>query len=100
MKLVQCLSDLVVDELDDAEKYINLALRYKDEDKDTSKMFYELSLEEMKHMNKLHERTVALISDYKAKNGAPPEGMLAVYNYLHEKQIERTKEIKVLQDMF
>lgn len=100
MKIIKCLSELIQDELSDAEKYVELALKYEDEDKETAKLFYDLSSEEMKHMQKLHDRVAAIISMYRSKNGDPPESMLAVYNYLHEKQIERTKEVKILQDMF
>ncbi len=100
MKTIECLSKKIEDELQDAESYASLALQYKDSDKDTGKLFYDLSLEEMKHYNRLHDRVVALINDYKAKNGEPPEGMLALYNYLHEKFIQRAKEVKIIQDMY
>jgi len=100
MKIIKCLSELIQDELSDAEKYIELALKYEDEDKETAKLFNDLSNEEMKHMQRLHDRVAAIISSYRSKNGEPPESMLAVYNYLHEKQIERAKGVKILQDMF
>lgn len=100
MKIIKCLSELIQDELSDTEKYIELALKYEDEDKETAKLFDDLSNEEMKHMQRLHDRVTAIISSYRSKNGEPPESMLAVYNYLHEKQIERAKEVKILQDMF
>lgn len=50
MKTIECLSELIEDELSDAEKYVELALKYEDEDKETAKLFYDLSNEEMKHM--------------------------------------------------
>lgn len=100
MKIIKCLSELVQEELCDAENYISLALKYADEDKECAKLFYDLSLEEMKHMQKLHDRITAIISSYKSKVGDPPEAMLAVYNYLHEKEIEKAKEVKILQAMF
>lgn len=100
MKIIKCLSELIEDELCDAEKYAELALKYEDEDKDSAKLFNDLSNEEMKHMAKLHDRVSAIISSYRSRVGDPPESMLAVYNYLHEKQIEKAKEIKILQDMF
>ena len=51
MKTIECLSELIEDELSDAEKYVELALKYEDEDKETAKLFYDLSNEEMKHMS-------------------------------------------------
>lgn len=71
MKIIECLNDKISEELNDSESYANLALKYKESDKETAKLFYDLSLEETKHYNKLHDRVVALINDYKAKNGAP-----------------------------
>ena len=59
-----------------------------------------LSAEEMKHMNLLHTQVVKLIEAYRKSEGEPPAEMLAVYNYLHEKFIDRAKEIKLLQQMY
>ena len=45
--------------------------------------------------------TVArIIAQYRKENGEPPTAMLAVYDYLHEKQIERAKEVKDYQAMY
>ena len=59
-----------------------------------------LSNEEMKHMQLLHNQVVKLIDTYRKEHGEPPEAMLAVYNYLHEKFIEEAKEVKILQQMY
>lgn len=42
----------------------------------------------------------AMIEDYRRKNGEPPAAMLAVYNYLHEKQMKRAHEIKMWQEEY
>ena len=36
---------------------------------------------------------------YKIK-GNPPEAMLAIYNYVHERQINKSVAIKLLQEMY
>lgn len=59
MKIIECLNDKISEELSDSESYANLALKYKESDKETAKLFYDLSLEETKHYNKLHDRVVA-----------------------------------------
>lgn len=100
MKIIKCLSKLITSELKDADNYIGLALKYKTEDPATAKVFYELSQEEVKHYNKLHDRVTALINEYKSKNGEPPEAMKELYEYVHELMVEEAKEVKILQEMF
>ena len=65
MKIIKCLSNQIEDELDDAEKYIELAMRWKDEQPETADLFYQLSLEEMGHMERLHKEVVRLIEEYR-----------------------------------
>lgn len=100
MKIVKCLSELIGEELDDAKKYAELALKWKSERPEAAKLFRELSGEEMRHMERLHTVAEDIIAEHRKTNGEPPAEMLAVYNYLHERQIEQAKEIKILQAMY
>lgn len=54
----------------------------------------------MGHMTKLHKAVVVLIENYREKQGQPPAEMMAIYEYLHKKHIEKAAEIKVMQGMF
>ena len=100
MKMIKCLAEKIEDELQDAAEYVELALQYKSEDPDTAELFYQLSTEEMGHMEKLHDRAEDLIEEYKEKHGEPPRDMLTLYSYLHEKHVEKATEIKVKQTMY
>ena len=86
--------------MDDANNYIDLAMKWKQDEPDTADLFYDLSLEEMGHMEKLHEEVVELIEEYRKEHGEPPKDMMVLYEYLHEKQIGTATQIKVKQAMY
>ena len=100
MKIIKCLSELIEEELHDADKYIDLAMRWKTEEPDTADLFAELSAEEMGHVDKLHEEVKELIEDYRKEHGDPPKEMLVLYDYLHEKHIGTAMQIKIKQSMY
>ena len=100
MKIIKCLADQIADELEDAGKYIELAMKWKSEQPETADLFYELSTEELGHMEKLHEDVQELIEKHREEDGEPPKDMMTLYEYLHEKHIEAATEIKVKQGMY
>ena len=100
MKIIKCLSELIEEELHDADKYIDLAMRWKAEEPDTADLFCELSMEEMGHVDKLHEEVKELIEDYRKEHGEPPKEMMVLYDYLHEKHIGTAMQIKIKQSMY
>lgn len=100
MKLIEKLSEMVDEEIGDAHKYAKYALEYKDTNPNLSKVFFDLSGAEMQHMTMLHTEVAKLIEKYRQEKGEPPEGMKAVYDYLHRKQIEKSAEVKTLQGMY
>ena len=100
MKIIEELTDMIDEELGDAEKYAKCALEKKDKYPMLAQTFYTLSNEELKHANMLHDETVRIINDFKAKGETVPEGMQAVYDYLHRKKIDRASRIKIMLDQF
>jgi len=100
MKIIKLLSDYIEDELHDADKYIVQAMKVKAEHPELAEMFYQLSLEEMNHMNRLHNEVEKIILAYRRDVGDPPTAMQAVYDFLHERMIAKAKEVKIEQGMF
>ena len=100
MKLIRELSDMIEDEIDGALEYAETATELKEEHRKLADTLYELSNEEVSHISRLHDEVVRLIEKYRAEKGEPPADMLAVYEYLHKKHIEKVAEIKRYQDMY
>ena len=100
MKIIKCLSEKIDDELHDAQEYIDLAMRWKTDEPDTADVFYELSVEEMGHVDKLHKEVTELIEDYRKAHGEPPKEMMTLYDYLHEKHIASATQIRIKQGMY
>ena len=100
MKIIEKLSQMIADELDGAEEYIKEAIAQKDTDNHLASTFFDISMQEMNHVNLLHAEVARLIEEYRKTNGEPPEGMLALYNYLHKQHIDRAGKIKAMQQMY
>ena len=100
MKIIKCLSEKIEEELEDASAYIDLAMRWKQEQPEAADLFHELSKEEMGHVDKLHTMVAKLITDYRNKMGDPPREMQTLYDYLHEKHISKATQIRVKQGMY
>ena len=77
-----------------------MALEVREEYPELARTLYNISLQEMEHMQMLHNEVTEIIKRYREQNGEPPADMMAVYNYLHEEQIEKSAEVKTMQSMF
>lgn len=100
MMIIKKLSKMIKEEICDADKYANLAMKYKDEDRTLADTFYNLANEELKHMEQLHTQVVRLINARKSTDGAIPEGMQLLYDYIHEEQMDAVREVKVTLGMY
>lgn len=100
MKIIKELSEMITEEIGDAKKYAKEALLYKTERQELSRTFYNLANDELGHANTLHGAVVGLITKYRDEHGEPPEAMMAVCNYLHEKQIEAVAEVNSMLALY
>lgn len=100
MKIIKILSDKIKEELYDAKAYAKMAIEYKEEWPELSRTLYNISTQEMEHMNLLHNEVSAIIRKYRETKGEPPVEMMAVYDYLHKEQIDMAAEVKTLQNMY
>lgn len=100
MKIIQDLSDMIEEEIGDAEKYARKALGCKESYPALAETFYKLSNEELGHMNVLHSQIVSIIEDYRKKNGDPPEKMLFLYEVLHKKYIDHAAMVKGMLSLY
>ena len=100
MKVIKVLTEKVKEEVCDAKAYAKLAIQYKEEYPELSRTLYNLSLQEMEHKNLLHGEATTIMKKYRETQGDPPSDMMAVYEYLHDRQIEKALEVKTLQNMY
>ena len=97
MKLIKELTERIEEEIDGAEEYVKEAIKLKLEHPSLAKTLYDISNQEMSHIDMLHAEVVKLIEEHRRTHGEPPAPMMAVYEYLHERHIDKVNTIKLLQ---
>lgn len=95
MKIIKELSEMIEEELDGAEEYAREAVKLRDTHPSLAKVFYEISTEEMRHVDMLHTEVAHLIEAHRKEHGAPPVLMMEVYEFLHGRHIEKAKEVRM-----
>ena len=100
MKVIECMSEDIEQTLDMAEENIQAAIKYKETYPAAAKAFYTKSIQLMDGLGAMHEAVVTLIKNYRTEKGEPPAPMLAIYNYMHERQMNQAALIKNLQEVY
>lgn len=96
MQKIKCLVKDMMCELDAAEHYAKHAMSNRDGDKELSETYARISRQELEHCKMFHAQAVRLIREYDRE---PPEAMQAVWEYEHERIMEREAHILVMLDM-
>ena len=100
MKLIKELEELIEDEVHDVKKYAKMAVELKSDHPQLAQVLYTISTQEEGHQQMLHGEVVRIIEQYRREHGEPPAAMMAVYDYVHKKHIERMAEAKRYQEMY
>ena len=98
--VIKMVPPMIDSEIGDSKEYVIRAMETRVHFPDFARLMYELSMEEMDHMSRIHTAAANLIEAYRNENGEPPTPMMAVYNYLHDRQIENAAAVKALQSMY
>ena len=100
MKLIKELEELIEDEVHDVKKYAKIAVELKVDHPQLAQVLYTISTQEEGHQQMLHGEVVRIIEQYRREHGEPPASMMAVYDYVHKKHIERMADAKRYQEMY
>ena len=100
MKLIQELTEMIEDEIESIKEYAELAVAVKSEHPSLAQALYAISTQEDAHQAALHSEAVKIIEEYRRKHGEPPATMMAVYDYLHKRHIEKLAEARRYQELY
>ena len=100
MKLIKELEELIVDEIGDVKKYAQMAAELKAEHPGLAQVLYTISTQEEAHQAAIHTEVVKLIEEHRRSHGEPPAAMMAVYDYIHKRHIEKMAEARRFQEIY
>lgn len=100
MVLIQKLEEAIEDEIHDVKHYAKWATELKKDYPALAQVLYTISTQEDTHQAMIHGEVVKIIENYRKSNGEPPATMMAVYDYLHKRSIEKLAEARRYQDVY
>lgn len=100
MKIIKVMSEDIERELDIAEDCARKSVQYKTEFPDVARIYDNLCTTHLNCIKSLHDQVVSIINKYKIEKGEPPAPMMAIYEYLHERQISKTVAVRNLQEIY
>jgi hypothetical protein len=100
MKLIKELEELIEDEIGDVKKYAQMAAELKAEHPGLAQVLYTISTQEEAHQAAIHTEVVKLIEEHRRSHGEPPATMMAIYDYIHKRHIEKMAEARRFQEIY
>lgn len=100
MKLIKELEELIEEEIHDMKNYAEMAAAVKAEHPGLAQVLYTISTQEDSHHAMLHTEVVKIIEQHRKNHGDPPPAMMAIYEYVHKRHIEKLAEARRYQDIY
>lgn len=100
MKILKDLIKKADDTLEEIEWYAEKAMSLRSEYKAVADTYIKIGEMHVDIYKMLHDRMVALIDDKKREGVELPVGMVAIWEYEHEKLIKRFTETKYLMEEY
>ena len=100
MKLIKYLTDAIEEEIEGVKGYAKKAVEIMDEHPGLAQVLYNISVQEDAHQAALHKEVVKIIEEHRREHGAPPPEMLAVYEFMHNRHIDKLAEARKYQDIY
>ncbi len=100
MQIIRDLEELIEDEVHDVKKYAKMAAELKAKHPGLAQVLYTISTQEETHQAALHTEVVKIIEEYKRTKGEPPAAMMAVYDFMHKRHIDKMADARRYQDLY
>ena len=100
MKLIRDIEELIEDEIHDIKKYAKMAVELKPQHPALAQVLYTISTQEDSHQAALHNEVVKIIEEHRRTKGEPPKEMMAVYDYIHKRHVEKLAEARRYQELY
>lgn len=96
MMVIRCLVEQMNEELEDAKKYTQYAIKYRSSRKALSDTYLTLGKEELGHFLRLNDQASQVIEAARQAGKVPSSSMMELYNYEHDKIMDAYACTKVL----
>lgn len=94
MKLIQKLEEMIEDEISGVKHYAKLAAEVKHDYPALAQVLVTIANQEDSHQASLHAEVVKIIEAHRKEHGEPPSTMMAVYEFLHKRHIDKLAEAR------
>lgn len=100
MKLIRDLEEFIEEEIHDIKKYAKMAAEVKQDHPALAQVLYTISTQEDGHQAAIHGEVVRIIEQYRKTNGEPPAAMMAVYDFMHKRSIDKLADARRYQEVY